>query len=113
MSDQLIPGTHELIEELVKRLLEGECFDNRKLTELARQFFGGTRAKGAYTPRDAYDALETAVNKHLLEGLAKELMKADARAFADLDSLTARLSTQTDRTVEQTEFQQFSTPPAL
>jgi hypothetical protein len=113
MSDQLIPGTHELIGELVKRLREGECFDNRKLTELARQSFGGTRAKGAYTTRDAYDALETAVSKHLLEGPAKELMKADAEAFTELGSFTARLPTQSDRTVEQAEFQQFSTPPAL
>jgi hypothetical protein len=113
MSDQLIAGTHELIQELVKRLSGGESLDNPKLTSLARQLFHGSRAKGSYHPRDAYDALETAVNKYLLQGPAKELMKTDARAFADLDSLTARLPTQTDRTVEQTEFQQFSTPPAL
>lgn len=113
MGDQLIPGTHELIEDLVQRLGKGESLDNPKLTQLARQFFRGTRARGAYTPRDAYDALETAVNKYLLQGPAKELMTSDTRAFIELCSLTSRLPTQTDRTVEQTEFQQFSTPPAL
>src|SRR5260370_745323 len=113
MSDQLIWGTHELIEEILKRLSQGESFDNRKLTELADQAFGGTRGQGIYTPRDAYDALETAVNKRLLEGDARAFMNASVKAFAALRSLTARLATQSDRTVEQTEFQQFSTPPAI
>ncbi|MGA9771723.1 MAG: hypothetical protein WBV94_22020 [Blastocatellia bacterium] len=54
MSEQLIKGTHELISELIKRLSDGESFDNTKLTELADSIYGGTRAEGVYSPRDAY-----------------------------------------------------------
>jgi hypothetical protein len=57
----LIPGTHELIAELTERLSTGEAFDNPKLTLAADRIFGGSRAKGTYSPRDAYDAMETAV----------------------------------------------------
>jgi len=113
MSEELSIGMHTLVEELVKRLTSGESFDNPKLIQIADQAFGGTRAQGVYTPRDAYDALETAVNKYLLEAEAQALMSMNAEAFAILSALTDRLATQTDRTLEQTEFQQFSTPPAL
>jgi predicted RNA methylase len=113
MSTELDTGMNNLVVELVRRLALGESFDNPKLTQIADQAFGGTRAQGVFTPRDAYDALETAVNKHLLETEAQALMSMNAEAFAILSALTDRLATQTDRTLEQTEFQQFSTPPTL
>ena len=93
----------------------GESFDNPKLTEIADRNFRGSRAKGTYTPRDAYDALETAVNMLLLEGRARELMQMSAEVALTnhLRPLTRQLPRQTDRTNEQIEFQQFSTPPAL
>src|SRR6266481_9680740 len=72
MMDPLIPGTHELIDDLLRRLRAGESFDNPKLAELAKESFRGTRARGTYTARDAYDALEVAVNKFLLQGKARE-----------------------------------------
>lgn len=53
---ELVTGTHELIAELQERLRAGESFDNPKLTEIADKSFGGTRAQGKYTSRDAYDA---------------------------------------------------------
>ena len=70
----LITGTQGLISQLQERLEAGEYLNNRKLTEIADKEFGGTRAQGRYTSRDAYDALEVAVNKHLETG-AKELMR--------------------------------------
>ncbi len=110
----LIPGARELIAELVTRLGAGEAFDNRKLTTAADRVFGGSRAKGTYSPRDAYDAMETAVNRLLLGERAEELMRMGVDdALASLRSLTAQLPRQNDRTTEQAEFQQFSTPPAL
>src|SRR6185369_9438815 len=126
MPDQAIPictaGTnalccsiHELVTELEERIEAGESFDNPKLTSTADRIFGGTRAEGKYTARDAYDALETAVNNYLLEKHARELMQMDARdALASvLRPLLRRLPRQSDRTLEQTELQQFSTPPTL
>ena len=111
---ELVAGTHELVAELQERLRAGESFDNPKLTEIADRSFSGTRAQGKYTSRDAYDALEIAVNKYL-DSQARELMQMDVTdALASvLRPLTRRLARQCDRTLEQTELQQFSTPPTL
>jgi hypothetical protein len=113
MSAQKPEGLHALVNELGRRLALGESFDNQRLRELSNQFLGGTRAQGVWTPRDAYDALETAVNKFLLDTIATELMQSDADTLPTLTNLVARLPTQCDRTHEQNEFQQFSTPPTL
>ena len=111
----LLAGTHELIAELQERLSAGESFNNAQLTEIAARCFGGSRAEGKYTPRDAYDALEVAVNKYLLESQAHRLLEmsvTEALAFV-LRPLTEQLPRQADRTAEQNELQQFSSPPAL
>ena len=41
----LIPGTNELIAELVERLSTGETFDNRKLTAVADRFSAAAAAR--------------------------------------------------------------------
>jgi predicted RNA methylase len=114
-TNALVCNIHELIAELEERIEDGEPFDNPKLTRTAERVFGGSRAQGKYTPRDAYDALEIAVNNYLLEKHARDLMKMDAtEALASvLRPLMKRLPRQTDRTLEQNELQQFSTPPTL
>jgi predicted RNA methylase len=114
-TNALYCNIHELIVELEERIEDGEPFDNPKLTRTADRIFDGTRAEGRYTSRDAYDALEIAVNDYLLEKHARELMQMDVcEALASvLRPLLHRLPTQTDRTLEQTELQQFSTPPTL
>jgi hypothetical protein len=110
----LIPGTHELIADLVDRLAAGEGFDNRKLSAASDRYFGGSRSKGTYSPRDAYDAMETAVNRLLLGERAGTFLRMNVEeALTSLQALTAQLPRQSDRTIEQVEFQQFSTPPAL
>lgn len=88
--------------------------DNPKLTEIADKNLGGTRAQGRYTSRDAYDGLEIAVNKYL-DSQARELMQMDVTDVlaSVLRPLTKRLPRQCHRTFEQTEPQQFSTPPTL
>src|SRR5437764_5786041 len=111
----LVCNIHELITELEERIEDGEPFDNPKLTRTAERVFGGSRAQGRYSPRDAYDAVEIAVNNYLLEKHAAKLMQMDVtEALASvLRPMMKRLPTQTDRTLEQTELQQFSTPPTL
>src|ERR1051326_5958913 len=122
MPDQAIPictartnalrcSIDELVEELAERIEKRESFDNPKLTETADRIFGGTRAEGKYTARDAYDVLEIAVNKYLLEKHAQALMRIDVcNALGSvLRPLLRRLPRQSDRTLEQTELQQFST----
>jgi tRNA G10 N-methylase Trm11 len=103
-----------VIEEIHQRLLAGQSVNNRTLTEIADKAYGGSRARGTYTARDAYDATETAVNT-VLETQASELMTvsvSDALSQT-LRPLTERLPRQSDRTREQVQFQQFSTPSAL
>src|ERR1044071_1110716 len=114
-TNALVCNIHELITELEERIEDGEPFDNPKLTRTAERVFQGTRAQGKYTPRDAYDAVEIAVNNYLLEKNARELMQMDVtEALASvLRPLMRRLPRQSDRTLEQTELQQFSTPPTL
>jgi hypothetical protein len=110
----LLAGTESLIEEIHQRLLAGQSVNNRTLTEIADKAYGGSRARGTYSARDAYDATETAVSK-LLKTQASELMRmsvSDALSQT-LRPLTERLPRQSDRTREQVQFQQFSTPPAL
>src|ERR1044072_2450787 len=114
-TNALYCSIHELVVELEERIEDGEPFDNPKLTRTADRIFGGTRAEARYTSRDAYDALEIAVNNYLLEKHARELMQMDVcDALATvLRPLLRRLPRQSDRTLEQTELQQFSTPPTL
>ena len=61
----LLDGTQSLIQEISAPLAGDESIDNPMLTFMADRAFRGTRAKGTYTARDAYDALETAVNRLL------------------------------------------------
>jgi hypothetical protein len=48
----LITGTQGLISELQESLEAGEYFNNRKLTEIADNEFGGSRAQGRSTSRE-------------------------------------------------------------
>jgi diguanylate cyclase (GGDEF)-like protein len=104
------PGTGQLVRDIHDAISRGESFDNPKLTAMAEKAYGGSIAQGKYTSRDKYDALEEAVvtyirgNKTILEG-------DDATVLKNLRALLKRLPGQTDRTEEQIEFQQFSTPP--
>jgi predicted RNA methylase len=110
----LLTGTQSLIHEISARLAGDESIDNPMLTFMADRAFRGTRAKGTYTVRDAYDALETAVSR-LLSFKAKELMAMSVTDAlkSTLRPLVRRLPRQSDRTREQILLQQFSSPPAL
>jgi hypothetical protein len=108
----VVPGTARLVDEIDAILRSGEAIpDNRALTKLADAAFGGTRGQGKYTPKDAYDALEAGVNRWLERHLPGFLRAGPKVALRELRSLMKRLPTQTDRTTEQVELQQFSTPP--
>jgi hypothetical protein len=51
--------------------------------------------------------------KFLFDTMAAEPMKTESEALDKLSGLLKRLPTQSDRTEEQNELQQFSTPPTL
>jgi hypothetical protein len=110
---KLIDGMQPLVQELTQRFRAGESLDNTKLKRLADKFFGGVRAKRVYTPRDSYDAMETAVNQFLLETMAGRSAFPVLDTLAEMRGLLNRLPGQTSRTTDQTELQQFSTPPTI
>jgi hypothetical protein len=90
----------------------------RELFKKADQFFGGTQAEGTYTPRDAYDALELGVNRYILKYLRftegpNNIRRTPESIIQQLKDLVEYLPTQSKRTKEQVDYQQFSTPPFL
>lgn len=83
--------------------------NTRKILDLADKAHGGTIAEGKYGIRDAYDALETAMNKYVEEiGLDED----PKETIKKLNNAIKVLPTQTVRTEDQVEKQQFSTPPS-
>src|SRR3546814_2885290 len=72
--------------------------------------FGGTDADGLWTQHDSFEILEHALTHHLQFGPYPLRSLADVGAACDL---LDRLPTQTVRSEEQIEWQQFSTPVDL
>ena len=99
------------------KLMSGERFDSKALFAAADQSYGGTQGQGVYTPKDAYDAMELGVNRYIaLSGKfnpGADTAEEVAENLKALKRITNLLPTQTKRTQEQQEFQQFSTPPPL
>ena len=88
---------------------------NAALMKLAAEEFGGTVAQGAFSPKDAYEALELAVNLGIQKVGAYHPGQNRAMAekiVGELQDITDALPTQTRRDAETDAFQQFSTPPA-
>lgn len=106
-----------LAEWVRTRLNVGHSFDWRTLFAKGDEVFGGTQAEGRYTPKDAYDAMEMGINLHILSKpqlYSPAVSEEDAqRAVASLGKLLTLVPTQSKRTSEQDQMQQFSTVPPL
>ncbi|HUV62923.1 MAG TPA: strawberry notch family protein, partial [Sedimentisphaerales bacterium] len=106
----------KLLASLVTELESAKPLTSERFFALADEAYGGTRAEGKYGPSDAYDVLETAVNKYIKtrgEGLSPAQdygVAVDVVKWLDED-LLAKLPTQTNRSGEKQLMQQFSTPP--
>lgn len=112
------PTASALVASWVQeKLRKGEAMDWRALFERADAAFGGTQAEGKYTPKDAYDALEAGVNGYIMANpltfSPQNGAEGGTYAIAALTELMGKLPTQTKRTAEQDQFQQFSTVPPL
>ena len=101
---------------LTEYLRTGKGLPSKDLYAICDEAFGGTQAEGAYNRKDAYDAMELAVNRYLLEvmkyyntGTIDNAAKGVEKAL----EIVNRLPTQNVRTKEQLEYQQFSTPPSI
>lgn len=107
-----------IAQNVKEHILSGKNqMSNQQLIDIASKAFGGTIGEGKFNIKDAYDAMELGINYAILE-LGTNPSTADTvqDVLDDLDSLFDILSlipTQRNRTDEQIEFQQFSTPPTL
>lgn len=99
-----------LISQVKTSLANGEKFNNPKLQQMANEIFGGARGEGKYTLRDMYDAFEGGVSAYIEESGIVDFGDPVA-TLERLEELQNRLAVQSDRTTEQIDLQQFSTPP--
>uniref|UniRef100_UPI0030C7DB88 strawberry notch family protein n=1 Tax=Rhizorhapis sp. SPR117 TaxID=2912611 RepID=UPI0030C7DB88 len=95
---------------LVNRLRSSEPITRADLNAAMVEGFGGSDADGYWTQRDSFELLEHALAHHLQFGPYPLHSLADALAACDLSD---RLPTQTVRSEDQIEWQQFSTPVDL
>jgi Predicted RNA methylase len=107
-------GFQALVREIRHQLFVGgkAIKDIRDLQRLAEAAYGSHRAEGAYDTRDMYDALEVAINQQVREidfPINKPLDQAIGTAEV-LHAFMEKTPTQTLRTAEQDQLQQFSTP---
>lgn len=111
------PKPYKEIAEFVERKLnKKEKITSVDLFRAADKAYGGTQAQGKYTPKDAYDAMELGVNMYLDGQIVidpKGDIDAARSAVKNLVKMLELLPTQTRRTGETDDFQQFSTPPPL
>jgi hypothetical protein len=106
-------GSTKLANWVNNKLVKDESIAWRDLFKQADTAFAGTQAAGKYSPKDAYDAMEQGVNIYVHDQMAMRDPENAAENVAWLKETIAKLPTQTKRTREQGEFQQFSTPPPL
>lgn len=96
-----------------ERLLQGEPVDRPVLRSLFETCTGGSDADGAWSLRQAFDAVELAEAMLLADPRWQLLEGAPAQILARLQAFAARLPLQSHRSEEQVALQQFSTPLPL
>ncbi len=109
------PDYQFCFERIIDRIdNEKKPLTNRELLEICRPV--ADILKGESNPHHAHEIAETALSQLIRRKYAKNLLTAEhptelARSL--LKPLVSRLPTQTWRSQEQTERQQFSTPPVI
>ena len=92
---------------LQDRFRSGETITRALLNAAMTEAYGGSDAQGRWTQRESFEVLEHALALHLRTRPYELQALADVRAPI---RLMANLPTQTVRSEEQLEWQQFSTP---
>ncbi|MFH1740445.1 MAG: bifunctional class I SAM-dependent methyltransferase/DEAD/DEAH box helicase, partial [bacterium] len=118
-------ATSRLTDAIIAELETNKnpAFSWQNLFDMADKAYGGTQGEGKYTPKDAYDAMEVAVNRYILSRVVEygigdkaywfdvnDTPEGAINTIKTLKTLLSRLPTQSKRTEEMERFQQFSTP---
>lgn len=110
-------ATAPLHVDVARALLEdfrgGTAIDRGRLRQLFEQATGRSDASGAWSMRQAYDALELAQALYILDDRCPLVAPDPGETLARLGAFAARLPVQGYRSESQVALQQFSTPPAL
>ena len=97
-------------KQLAPRLLAGESISRTALAQAMTDLFGATDATGAWSMRDAYDALEGA-QVLVVSALARDgAFGSTAAKLQRVHEILTNIPTQSYRSEEQVARQQFSTP---
>lgn len=110
-----VSATKKIADWVMSRLNEKKHFKGPDLWKIADEAYGGTVSSGAYTPKDAYDAMEAGMNLFLIANAnlfspMVNLPMAQS-ALGTLETYLSVMATQSVRTDETDAMQQFSTPP--
>ena len=103
----------QVADWVTMKLDNGETFTSQELFDHADLAYGGSQGEGKYSVKDAYDSMELGVNKFLANLSPDVPGHVAERTVAGLKEMLKKIPTQTKRTKEQDDFQQFSTPPTL
>ncbi|WP_120219137.1 strawberry notch-like NTP hydrolase domain-containing protein [Sphingopyxis sp. FD7] len=100
-------------QTMASELAAGRALSRSDVTRIMTEHFGGSDALGRWSVRDAHAATELAQVQYLRAADQILLSASIDEAEQFFCSLDARLPTQTNRSDEQIEWQQFATPPRL
>ena len=100
-------------QTMASELEAGRALSRSDVTRIMTEHFGGSDALGRWSVRDAHAATELAQVQYLRAADQILLSASIDEAEQFFYSLDARLPTQTNRSDEQIEWQQFATPPRL
>jgi len=98
--------------ELVKSLQRNSALTTKTVQGLMNRYLLGTAAEGAWSWKDAYEAIEVAQILYV-RSQAELLSAPPLEVVRKLQELTDLCPTQTRRSEEQVKLQQFSTPLPL
>jgi hypothetical protein len=98
---------------MASHLGAGHALSRSDINRIMTDHFGGSDALGAWSVRDAQAALELAQVQHLQALDQIQLTSPIDEAEQFFCGLAARVPTQSNRSDEQIEWQQFATPPRL
>ncbi|MXO61406.1 strawberry notch family protein [Qipengyuania oceanensis] len=112
-SDPAEPQVLAAARALAARLAADQAISRLTVNATMADHFGGSDAEGRWSVRDAHAALELAQVLFLAQ--ATEFSPAMSSSFADeaFTRLEGLVPTQSNRSDEQIEWQQFATPPRL
>ncbi|MBD2535688.1 strawberry notch family protein, partial [Nostoc flagelliforme FACHB-838] len=100
-------------QELAKVLIDNRPLSTKTVSSQMNRYFLGTAASGAWLWKDAYEAVEVAQILYLRQKGYKLLLESPLTVLLELEKLVALCPTQTRRSEESVQLQQFSAPLPL